>query len=542
MSLTQFQRSSSATLLRRLMPRPLSGHGFQPPDSPIQNQHCLGSIPLEIFLDVAQFLRSGEILNLSLASSQFRTLLLPEMYKTVALESSKACISGLAMLRRHPQLCVFIRTLVVRPNSKTACWPRTDGPINETRVAFSIQELAGNLRHLEEFVWGGEDLPSDYLWLNLRRSCPKLRKISTTTESMDLEPGCELFRFENLTAFSFAVPLQKSPNLTGLPRQLVDMLLHRCPDLEELNLQLGYYSPAIQPELTRLLIGVFPKLRTFHLGLWCAPDAPNTPPPSPSPSPSSRTPSMESFLAAHPALTTLDVVTPGLALLPPTSAAPLVLPALTTFAGSVHALVALAAPQFLHTLDLTGAPVGDSVNVMAVRDALRPLVGLRCLVVRVASPDTLRALLPACGGLTALRVVLLPMVFDKTALVRISTALREFLPHLRALTLYKAHRRTAPSMLTCALRLLADNTALCAIDLAWFASGSGVTVRRQDGKYAVCGSAEGGVCGRDYRYLDVKERGVRAGGGVFARAFRYSLGDAQDLGGNLRRRLVRMRR
>ncbi|KAJ7032192.1 hypothetical protein C8F04DRAFT_1396781 [Mycena alexandri] len=517
----QFLDSSSPTLPKRLVPRPPSQHGSQSPYS--QTQHSLGSLPLEIFIAVAGLLRSDDLLNFSVTSSQFRTLLLPVMYHTVALESSKACLSGLAMLHRRPHLCIYIHDLIVRPNHWPVCWPRTDALINETKAAFMIQQLAGDLKHLEKFVWGGNDLPSDYLWIALRRSCPQLKKVSSTASSINVEPGCELFKFEDLAAFSFTVPVfQKDINSPGLPVQLVDMLLYKCPNLEELTLNMLYAWP-ILPELGRLLTGVFPKLRVLHLEIWCASEQ----------QPSSSA-ALGSFLAAHPQITALSIFPSG-------ETQPLMLPSsalsrLTTFLGVYKHITELPNPHIVERLDLMGTPLLET-DVIAVSGTLRQLTSLRCLDIRLAGPSILRALLPACSALTTLRVMF-PVNFGMKFFKQISTSLQT-LPHLRFFTLYKGHRLTWPSMLACALLFLSDNPHLREIHFSWFAFPR--FTRSQNGDYVVC---EDG-CGM--QFVDVHERGVRPtnlGGGVFERRFRYPLQRKSkvDFGGRVARRLVRIRR
>ncbi|KAJ7779788.1 hypothetical protein B0H16DRAFT_1499868 [Mycena metata] len=518
----QYSNGSSPTLLKRLLPRP--SHPPYP--------QLLGSLPLEIFTPVAGLLRSNDLLNFSLTSSQFRTLLLPVMYHTVALESSKACLSGLAMLHRRPHLCIYIRALIVRPNHWPGFWPRADPFIDETKVAFMIQQLVGDLRHLEKFVWGGNDLPCDYLWIALRRNCPRLKNVSSTAKSVDVEPGCELFKFENLTAFSFTIPaFQKDINSPGLPGQLVDMLLYQCPNLEELTLNMLCASPILF-ELGRLLTGVFPRLRVLHLEIWCASDH----------QPSAFT-ALGSFLAAHPQITALSIF-------PSSEPHPLTLPPnalshLTTFMGVHKHLTQLPNPHLIERLDLMGVPLPEA-DVLAVSGTLRHLTSLRSLDIRLAAPSILSALLPSCTGLTTLRVMF-PVTFGIKPLRLLSTSLRT-LPHLRSLTVYKGHRPltlTHPSMLACFLLLLSHNPHLREVHLAWFAFPR--FTRSQNGDYILCENGDG------RGFVEVHERGMRAtslGGGVFERRFRYALERKEkskgkvdlDLGGRVKKRLVRMRR
>ncbi|KAJ7255013.1 hypothetical protein B0H12DRAFT_1071122 [Mycena haematopus] len=221
------------------------------------------------------------------------------------------------------------------------------------------------------------------------------------------------------------------------------------------------------------------------------------------------------FLSAHPLLTALSIHpspnTPRLDL-PPTA-----LPRLTAFVGVYQHVAELPNPKLLETLDLTGVPV-SALDMKAVVTALRALVSLKSLDVRLAAPCLLASIIEVCGGLTTLRIVFAAN-FGMKDLRSISASLRH-LPHLRSFTLYKGHRRfTDGTMLQCALTILADNPGLQEVYLAWFALRERFA-RRQNGSYVVCRDGTG------MRYVDVCERGMRSakvGGGVFGRRFRYAL-------------------
>ncbi|KAF8163906.1 hypothetical protein K438DRAFT_1775809 [Mycena galopus ATCC 62051] len=450
-------------------------------------------------------------------------LLLPELYRTVTLDSSRACVSGLAMLRKHPDLCVYIRTLILRPNYAVMCWPRTDGPLCETRFASMIEELADRLENLEKFVWGGTELPPDKLWATLRRACPMLTRIESSAGSGHLSPESELFNFENLTTFSLSVPPgpRKEFLLIDLPPNLWQLLRRCAENLQELTLQLFYSSHHLL-DLDRLMTIVFPHLRILHLDILCAkgdsvPSQPFT--------------SLSAFLSAHPLLAELSIHPSPDAL--PLGLPPMALPRLISFVGVYPHVAELPHPEVLETLDLTGAPVTE---MKAVVGALRRLVSLKSLDVRLAAPLMLRSVVAACGTLTTLRVVFL-VNFGMKGLHEISTSLQH-LPHLRSFTLYKGHRLTNGSMLQYALALLADNPRLHEIHLAWFTLQQRFA-RRQNGAYLVYTDVLG------MRYVDVCERGMRSpnmGGGVFERRFRYALQGKGDLRGSVGRRLARIRR
>ncbi|KAJ6534223.1 hypothetical protein B0H19DRAFT_1271946 [Mycena capillaripes] len=526
--LQRISSPSSPALMKRLLPRPLSGH--LSPAQYIQLRFHY-ALPSEIFIEIASFLETDQLLSFSLTvdtillfshstgtyrrgqSSQFRTLLLPMMYSTIALESSRACLSGLNMLFKRPELCVYVRTLIVKPNYAIACWPRTEGPLCEIKVAAMITALADKLNNLEKFAWGGLELPPNALWSTLRHYCPQLKKISSTAGCI-IDPESEA---------SPSSHLNKCAMPDALPLQLWDMLLTRCPSLEELTLHLFHSSHSLL-ELTQLTKGIFPRLHTLHLQI-CLPQPPLA--------------LLAPFLAAHPTLTELSIHPSAETLTIPLRLPATALPRLAAFTGVYPHVAALPHPAALERLDLTGLPLSAADIAPAVA-ALRNLVALHTLDVRLATPALLCAVVGTCPGLTTLRVMI-PANFGMKTLRAISRNLQH-LPHLRTFTLYKGHRLTDAPMLQCALALLRANPALRSVHLAWFALGRSGLRRRQNGSYEVR-TGLGGA-----RYVEVRERGVRGagvGGGVFARGFRYAVegkGKGLGLGASVGRGLARIRR
>ncbi|KAJ7461140.1 hypothetical protein FB451DRAFT_1269070 [Mycena latifolia] len=517
---------------RRLLVKRLSLPGHARGELPLFQR----ALPTEIFLEIAGFLQNAELLNFSVTSSQLRRLLLPTMYQAVALESNRACLSGLAMLSEHPELCAYIRTLTVRPNYAIVCWPRSDGPISESKVVLLTEGLAEKLKNLERFTWGGSDLPPDSLWLALRNACPNLNKIYSTVGSRHLDPESELFKFDNLTAFSLCFVARDEELVeSGLPAQLWTMLTERCPNLEELTLRLFSSSHSLR-EMDKLTAHSFPQLRTLQLEIWFYHRDPTFSQPS--------VELIGPFLSAHHGIRELsifpyssDPAYPFPDTLP-LFLQPKALPHLSSFVGVYQHISQLPNPEELETLDLTGDPVSGK-SIKAVAAALLRLVVLRSLDVRLADVQDgnhlLRAVIAACSGLTTLRVMF-PVNFGTKTLRQISAALRN-LPHLRSFTLYKGHRFMDETMLHCALIILADNPRLNEIQLAWFAWER--CERRQNGSYTVLTDTRG------RRYMDVWERGVRSvnlGGGVFDRRFRYLLERRADLRGSVAMSLARIRR
>lgn len=352
------------------------------------------------------------------------------------------------------------------------------------------------------------------------------------------------------------------------------MLLTHCPNLEELTLYL-FYSAHSLLEMDQLTKASFPRLRSLHLEI-CSTNRTPTPTASASPAPLALGP----FLAAHPHLSALSIHPSPDAL--PLSLPSTALPRLSTFVGVYAHLVELPHPEVLETLDLTGPPVA-AAEIASVAAALRKLVNLRDLDVRLASPELMGDIVEACGGLVTLRVMV-PMDFGmvrapclyftsfkpiltnctQKPLLVLSLTLQH-LSSLRFFTLYKSHsgRLTSAPMLPCALAILRDNPGLKEVYLAWFTLGR-VYTRRQNGAYLVrttgmeelktrtadgLGTRTAMATEGQVKYLDVSERGVRSvnlGGpfGVFERRFRYVLEEKGkgDLRGSVARGLARIRR
>ncbi|KAJ7141679.1 hypothetical protein C8R43DRAFT_892614 [Mycena crocata] len=475
--------------MKRLFSSSLSSRGHaksSPCGSPTQ-LYSADSLPIEIFLEIGAFLRDADLLRLSLTASWLRTLLLPVMYRTLSLETSRACLSGLNTLLQHPELCIYVRSLTVRPNYAVVSWPRLDEPVQEIQVVLAIERLATKLKNLNEFVWGGSLPPPDCLWRTLRYICPELKKVSSTLGSKHLDPDSELLQFSNLTSFSaISSPLlwygpgtynifNPSPKL---PHQLLDMLLSRCPTLEELRLRLFHSSHSLHA-LDALTAAVYPNLRVLHVEMWVSTlDSASS---QPAPEQFGR------FLSAHPNLTELNIYPftddreGRLPAVLPLCLPPTALPCLTSFVGVYQHIAELPNVQSLETLDLTGEPVGSG-SIDTVARVLRRLGSLRSLDIRLGDARNgvlLHAVVSACPGLATLRVMF-PVNFGMKTLRQISHTL-QLLPHLRSFTLYKRHKLTDDTMLCYALALLRDNPRLEELQLAWFSPER--FERRQNGSY-----------------------------------------------------------
>jgi hypothetical protein len=196
----------------------------------------------------------------------------PELYSTVSLTSAQQCVSTLAMLHRRPDIARHVRKLVIRPdrNSHTA---------HEDRKAASasVLDLAASKRldALQAFEWDGEEMaPIDDMWFALRIGCPLLRYIGTTIGFHLIARHSQLCDFSNLHGFSIKLKsgfyhdyadffLQEDhPTL----QSFWDMLVEKCPDLQQLEVSGSASSSSEFTVVRSLLQGRWPRLRKLSLG------------------------------------------------------------------------------------------------------------------------------------------------------------------------------------------------------------------------------------------------------------------------------------
>ncbi|KAF5371177.1 hypothetical protein D9758_004270 [Tetrapyrgos nigripes] len=395
------------------------------------------TLPYDIILCIADLLYQSDLLSLCLTSKVFHELLLPLLYHTIILRSSASCVSFLTQLveadsSRSAQLCGHIREMAVRPNYYLA-WPEPERPddngtaagkgkrrkgVDEAWVADQIIELAPKMRGLDTFDWDGCEMPRDELWVALQTNCPDLRTVYSNVGYRQLNPHSALFTFSDLTAFSLTVrhglsassPLNPNamfPDFTPLellPTTLWDMLLRRCPDLEELTLcsfsssvrnfdlqplfqsrdPINSESSSVVPKLSALTLGTFGYTEDFTL------TAPMTLSSSNNPSPSTRSLCFGSFLLAHTELRYLRLswnfrrwLSPASVPIfypSPTVGIEPILPQLTTFSGIYQHLEHLPNSTLanIQVLDLTCEPICEDrvdalCGVLSLLESLREL-------------------------------------------------------------------------------------------------------------------------------------------------------------------------
>ncbi|KAF7332322.1 F-box domain-containing protein [Mycena kentingensis (nom. inval.)] len=532
-SLRQRRRSLKALLqLPALFPRPIPG---APSASPLHDATSTVSLPEDILRDILQELSSADILNLSLASSHLRELLAPELYKTMHLRSSRACESGLKLLRNRPELCAHVRKLALRPNYYLA-WPRPDDAVDEGWVSKMVSALAPHLNRLRTFDWDGREMPSNGLWRTLRESCPELKELYTNVGMASINCASELFCFDDLTLFSLSIrhglpDTSAFPVREELPPALWDMLLNRCPNLTELTLcsfsagnrifSIDRIVEGNWPALSSLALGTFGYNSDYSLG-----GAP---------------PEMPLFLGRHPRLSALRLSWNFRRWMSPDedTAFQLQLPqTLEEFSGLVQQLPTMGWASVV-TLDLMCEPL-YAARFTPLCDTLKMMPALRNLELWVhvepnmaAHAAFLNNLFSSIPRLEDLHFMC-TTTFSKKPLTILSRALRS-LPYLRSFALTKGHRYADETMRASAVRIFravagpAVQTRLEQVSVRW-ARAACRNHLKQEGTYArllpMPPTTSTAALARDKEptaEIEAWERGIRAVGGAFERKYRFAL-------------------
>ncbi len=185
MSLEQQSKSLRRRSLNILLQVPILSRSHAP--LTISAPQAIATLPADIILEIANLLWRDDLLNLSLTvrtslptlvhatnlttlqSSYLRALLMPALYDTVVLTSSRTCRKTLKMLQQRPEVCRYIHKLAVRPNYYLA-WPKADERIDENWVASTVESIAQSLTTMHTFDWDGLEMPKDSLWQTLRLS------------------------------------------------------------------------------------------------------------------------------------------------------------------------------------------------------------------------------------------------------------------------------------------------------------------------------------------------------------------------------------
>ncbi|GAV99900.1 dna polymerase gamma [Lentinula edodes] len=503
-----------------------------------------GGLPADILYEVSEYLWSSDLLSLSLTSSHVRALLLPVLYDTVVLKSSRACRTALTMLFERPDICRYIRKLAVRPNYYLA-WPKANERLDEDWVVDMLLKIAENMALLHTFDWDGLEMPNDRLWIALRNECPLLKTVYTNIGYQPLNPDSDLFDFTDLTSFSLTVrhSLEETdlfPEQELLPERLWDMLLTKCPNMQDLTLS-SFSSSTRLLNVDRLCTAEanWPKLHSLTLGSFGYNDdfELNSP---------SDDAAFGAFLSKHTELKYLRLswnfkrwMSPETI---PLSLEPTALPQLSTFVGVHQQLAVLPQPALssIEILDLTCEPLfaGRLDGVGGVCSTLAKLSALTSLDLWLHIPEFkdhstfFKGLMEACPKLTELHFMCTTS-FGVKPLLCLAAHL-PLLPHLRTFSLTKGHKYVGDdsSMLRTVLRILRASTKsksgissnpnpeLRQVNIRW-AKEKCPNHLKQEGTYDVVRRWNA-----DHTSVvvavEVYEKGITALGKVFTRRYRYN--------------------
>ncbi|KAF6743458.1 hypothetical protein DFP72DRAFT_933154 [Ephemerocybe angulata] len=428
------------------------------------------------------------------------------------------------MLRERRHLCRYIRKLAVRPNYYLA-WPRPDDYLDEEWVVEMLESLSGSLTLLTTFDWDGLELPSDRLWGAFQARCKALRSISTNVGRHPLTSTSSLFKFSNLTSFSIiarhGIPTSDANQIPEeLPDEFWDMILQRCPDLEELAI--CTFSPTARLfNFDRIIEGSWPSLHSLTLGSFGY-----TSDFSLGPSALANDGAFDDFLKDHKALKYLRFLWSFRHFMSPDTLSFTLparsLPALTTFTGIYQQLASSPSPQAIETLDLTCEPIYQS-RINAVCAVLRGLPNLTSLEIWVHLFDSNRDhttffhnIMAACPGLTDLHFMCTNS-FTAKPLKQLVSGLH-LLPKLKRFSLTKGHKYLDETMVETASRILRAAPGVKQINVRW-ARERCPNHLKQEGTYdVVCDETTGLPTS-----MVAVEKGIGLVGGSFSKSFRRTI-------------------
>lgn len=492
-----------------------------------------GVLPEDIIREIATLLSTADILSFSLASSCLRRTLMPFLYETVVLKSSRKCRVALDLFKRQREICKFIKKLAVRPNYYLS-WPRPDEYLEEEWVVSNLQDLAESFENMHTFDWDGLELPDDRLWETLRLRCPKLKSVFTNVGTRPLDSNSRLFDFKDLTSFSLIVRhglggSELFPTLEELPPRFWQMIIHHCPNLEELAI-CSFSSSARVFNFEPALHGLWPKLHTLTLGSFgYQHDFVLGPPSDPQIS--------GLFLTNHTSLKYIRFLWNFKRWMSPETMpmylGETALPMLDTYIGVYQQLAELPHPESVETLDLTCEPMYES-RLDAVCPVLRRLTSLTSLDIwtHVANPTKdntafYQTLIESVPKLTDFHFMC-TTGFPARQLKQLIRQLH-LLPDLRRFSLTKGHTYRDENMVETALLILRHNQRLRQINVRW-AKERCPNHLKQEGSYDVVTDGDGKPV-----TLIVLERGIPFVGKPFTKKYKVDIKSFEGWRGKVRK-------
>ncbi|TFK43737.1 hypothetical protein BDQ12DRAFT_731725 [Crucibulum laeve] len=231
-------------------------------------------LPPDLLLEIAWHMeKPRHVLDFCLTSKASYKYLLPALFSVLEIQTVEKCQEQLNFLLRRPCISRHVRKLILRPSH--LCVASENILHAENEIIRTVELLAPNLTCLNTFIWDGHERPDDSIWTTLRNSCTKLRYVGTGVGARGIETDSQLFNFSNLKGFIFHnkwrerkfLNLSEILESEPLPSKLWDMLLNRCPDLEELSLgSVGSSMNMKILDIRPLTQGRWPSLQKLSLG------------------------------------------------------------------------------------------------------------------------------------------------------------------------------------------------------------------------------------------------------------------------------------
>uniref|UniRef100_A0A0W0EX11 F-box domain-containing protein n=1 Tax=Moniliophthora roreri TaxID=221103 RepID=A0A0W0EX11_MONRR len=389
-------------------------------------ERSLAFAPGDLLLEIAGYLDTRmDLFNFCSTNNRIFTNVSSILYAEVVLSSAEQCKATLAMLSRRRDIARHVRELIIRPRSKKPSSHQffdavvASAAVRECAIAFTLDALA-------KFTWDSDELPYfDDMWFALRVCCPRLKHISTSIGSILPALNSHLFDFNDLRGFAFLLKpgfFENHPEMffegaystlstkvtrlnfieeeRPVSRRFWEMLIERCPNLEELAIDGISTFPT---EAHHILEGRWPKLRKLILGDVVV-DRPGMA------TGTSRSPFID-FLEAHPLLEDLSLSRANVGHTELSSLNPDTFK-LRSFSGTLEQLQAMPhAHHYLESVTFRESMQTREVTSLVVAGLLQRLTSLTKLKISFTlhsmydSGNLLKSLIASCPNLRHLELV-----------------------------------------------------------------------------------------------------------------------------------------
>ncbi|KAF9010720.1 hypothetical protein BDQ17DRAFT_1322512 [Cyathus striatus] len=354
-------------------------------DTPRKTRSPFLATPSDLLIEIALLLeRKRDLLNFSLTSGHVFSSVAPVLYESVVLRYR----TTRPRIGRSATLLLKIEFIDIL-----------------NRLGGSFLSYA-----LVKFVWDADEMPyHEDMWFALRIGCPQLKYVGTTVGSILPDLNSHLFDFIDLHGFYLTLKTGFYENHIDMfldedePtfRKFSDMLIRRCPNLEELAIDGVSSVPA---DIHFVVEGRWPKLRKLTLGDVCIDWIPRPM------NPGEKRPFI-AFLEEHPDLATLNLSRHTIQPIHFAALDPTCLGHVTAFSGTHQQLQALThIHRSIKSVTFRDPVETREVSAPTVATLLRELVSLEELRISFTlhsmydSGNLLRSLIQSCPNLRHLEL------------------------------------------------------------------------------------------------------------------------------------------